>query len=176
MLQSTLLMRELTFRRLMRWSIVLAAAVMHNVVSGQSNYYDKYVYLRSLPSPPMSPRSQSECDTYAERVNQHVLEVAQAHDTCLRVEKASIARVIADVHDRCSNPTCQDLHTARQTVQKEAESKKSACLALLDKNPQKCAPPDSRSCANNCGGEWGMSCPFTTVCDPIKHRCEKAKL
>lgn len=39
----------------------------------------------------------------------------------------------------------------------------------------KCKPPEERSCANKCDGEYGMLCPFSTVCDPIKHRCEKAQ-
>ena len=38
-----------------------------------------------------------------------------------------------------------------------------------------CDPAHERSCANQCNGEWGMLCPFSTVCDPIKHRCEKAQ-
>jgi hypothetical protein len=38
-----------------------------------------------------------------------------------------------------------------------------------------CKPPEERSCANKCNGEYGMLCPFSTVCDPIKHRCEKAQ-
>ena len=159
--------------------LVASTCLIASVGFSQSEYYDKFAYIKSPPTAPAAPKSISECDKYEDRVDKFVSSVGEAHDSCLRIETSSnIGNVVSDSLNKCSNAKCQALHDARLKQREEAETKKAQCRATVAKvetMQQRCTPAQDRSCANRCDDEWGMLCPFTTVCDPIKHRCEKAK-
>lgn len=76
------------------------------------------------------------------------------------------AREIGLVNEPTSeNRSCAEEQASGLVVAREADQEQQA----------KCKSPEERSCANKCDGEYGMLCPFSTVCDPIKHRCEKTQ-
>jgi hypothetical protein len=75
---------------------------------------------------------------------------------------------ISDAYAECQKRSCtsNDDCLAAQNEYMECRSRES---------PTSCEPASERSCRNVCDGEWGMTCPLSTVCDPINHVCEKAE-
>lgn len=71
-------------------------------------------------------------------------------------------------HGECQKRTCTSDDDCF-----DAQNEYMECISR--ESTTTCAPASERSCRNVCDGEWGMLCPISTVCDPLKHVCEKAE-
>lgn len=109
--------------------------------TAQPTYYDKYIYIKSLTSPPISPKNLGDCHRYDAGLDKFLADVTATHEQCLKVEsKPTQARTIGSIVDdaahKCSNPTCQDLHSAMYKIPSEISKKKDECRVRLRSNPE----------------------------------------
>lgn len=124
------------------WILFLAILALHaSPASAQQLYYDKYIYIKSLPSPPISPRNLGECHKYDEALDKFLADVTAAHEQCLKVESKTtqgrtVGSIVDDAAHKCSNPICQDLHSAMYKVPSDSSKKKEECRVRLRANPE----------------------------------------
>ena len=109
-------------------------------LSGVTNAsgYDKYAYIKSLPTDPIFPTQQRQCDQWLTRSESRVQEVSVAHAGCLRIETSTkLGDLPFDEKDVCTKPACQELHKSLFTLRTEVATKYKACTLSVETRESK---------------------------------------
>ena len=100
--------------------------------------YDKYAYIKTLPTEPIFPTQQRQCDDWQKRSESRVQEVNVAHSGCLRTETSTkLGDLPSDEKDVCTKPACQELHKSLSSLRTEVSAKYSACTATVEAHEKK---------------------------------------
>lgn len=120
----------------MRWDTLskiicgLVGMVFFTAALAQS--YDRYAYVKTAPLRPIGPTSTAECQRFSKEVKARLAAVEVAHDACLREGSGqTFGGLPVEPKDRCSNPACQKLHSARGVLMLEDSAGTSECMASV---------------------------------------------
>jgi hypothetical protein len=75
--------------------------------------------------------------------------------------------------DTDATSQCVDSETITPPAPVSSEPMAPDATGDTEDDSAACAPASSRACADVCNGEYGMLCFWGTVCDPVRHYCEK---
>ena len=132
-------MHKSGMRKYFRSTLAIATALVtaHSVSHAQTSY-DKYAYIKSLPTSPISPTELWQCDKWLERSNSVVIDVNVAHSACLREETSKpFGELPPDTKDSCSKPACQKLHDSLSTLRTETSTKGAKCREEVNEKKKK---------------------------------------
>lgn len=96
-----------------------------------------------LPTAPLGPTSQQECERHGKKVSEVVQSIEAAHASCLAsAERDSASKQLGikhysirslDSQSECSEPRCQSLHDQRSSFRVKGEKAVSDCSVSVAK-------------------------------------------